>query len=181
MTFELEIAGGELADVTVHAGRGTGREGGTFTLTIRRKGSRGDAAELETIVVNARRTPDGLSMLFESDGRSLDAALAPTSSGAVLVQLPHVDVPVLIDGRRRRREDSLAETGEQRVTAPMPGRILKVLVKPGDEVTAGQALVVIEAMKMENDLKAARPGRVREVLVTEASSVEAGRLLVVVE
>ena len=63
----------------------------------------------------------------------------------------------------------------------MPGRVLRVLVSVGDEVAAGQALVVIEAMKMENELKVLRAGRVREVLVVEASSVEAGRLLVVVE
>ena len=63
----------------------------------------------------------------------------------------------------------------------MPGRVVRVLVKPGDEVAARQGLVVVEAMKMENELAAPRAGRVKEVAVTEGQSVEAGRLLVVVE
>ena len=72
-------------------------------------------------------------------------------------------------------------TGPQRITAPMPGKIVKVLVKPGDEVTGRQGLVVVEAMKMENELKAPRDGRVKDVLVSEGALVEAGRLLVVLE
>jgi biotin carboxyl carrier protein len=62
----------------------------------------------------------------------------------------------------------------------MPGKVVKVLVKPGDEVTARQGLVVIEAMKMENELRASRAGRVLEVHVDDGALVEAGRLLVVV-
>jgi biotin carboxyl carrier protein len=72
-------------------------------------------------------------------------------------------------------------TGPQRVTAPMPGKIVRVLVKPGDEVKARQGVVVVEAMKMENELRAARDGRVREVHVTEGALVESGRLLIVIE
>ncbi len=71
--------------------------------------------------------------------------------------------------------------GPQRVSAPMPGKIVKVLVGPGDAVAARQGLVVIEAMKMENELKASRDGRVREVHVAEGTLVEAGRLLLVIE
>jgi biotin carboxyl carrier protein len=63
----------------------------------------------------------------------------------------------------------------------MPGKIVRVLVKPGDEVTARQGVVVVEAMKMENELRAARDGRVKEVHVTEGALVESGRLLVVIE
>jgi biotin carboxyl carrier protein len=59
--------------------------------------------------------------------------------------------------------------------------VLQVLVKPGDEVAARQGLVVVEAMKMENELRSARAGRVREVLVHAGQSVEAGTALVVVE
>lgn len=71
--------------------------------------------------------------------------------------------------------------GPQRVTAPMPGKIVKVLVKPGDTVAARQGLVVIEAMKMENELRAARAGEVKDVHVAEGDVVEAGRLLTVIE
>ena len=63
----------------------------------------------------------------------------------------------------------------------MPGKVVRVLVKPGDEVKARQGLVVVEAMKMENELRAARDGRVRDVGVAEGQSVDAGAVLLVVE
>jgi biotin carboxyl carrier protein len=71
--------------------------------------------------------------------------------------------------------------GPQRVTAPMPGKIVRILVKPGDSVLARQGLVVVEAMKMENELRAVKAGTVAEVRVTEGASVEAGAVLVIVE
>ena len=65
--------------------------------------------------------------------------------------------------------------------APMPGMVTEVAVSIGQEVKAGDKLVVLEAMKMENELRAARDGRVREVLVSESQSVEAGMPLVLIE
>jgi len=63
----------------------------------------------------------------------------------------------------------------------MPGRVVKVLVRAGDPVRARQGLVVVEAMKMENELRSPKDGRVTRVLVDEGAAVEAGRPLVVVE
>ena len=63
----------------------------------------------------------------------------------------------------------------------MPGRIVKVLVKVGDSVVANQGLVVVEAMKMENELRARRDGTVTAVRVSDGMSVEAGTSLIVVE
>ena len=62
----------------------------------------------------------------------------------------------------------------------MPGRIVRLLSQPGADVVAGQGLVVIEAMKMENELRAPRAGRLLELLVREGQAVEAGALLAVV-
>jgi biotin carboxyl carrier protein len=62
----------------------------------------------------------------------------------------------------------------------MPGKVIKVLVKPGDTVEPRQGLIVIEAMKMENELTAKRAGIITELSVSEGESVEAGRLLVVI-
>jgi biotin carboxyl carrier protein len=70
--------------------------------------------------------------------------------------------------------------GPARLTAPMPGRVVRVLSEAGADVSAGQGLVVIEAMKMENELRAPRAGRVQELLVREGQAVEAGALLAVV-
>ena len=85
---------------------------------------------------------------------------------------------------RRTRSDARAEIaghGPQRVVAPMPGRIAKVLVKVGDAVAARQGLVVVEAMKMENELRSLRAGTVTHVPVVEGALVEANAVLVVVE
>lgn len=179
MTFEVEV-NGRVRVVSVEAAGAAGGAGGVFRLTLHDAAS--PATDPTRVVVDARRTDLGLSLRYRSDGRMVDAAVTERHAGEVLVQLPHVDVAVVVDGRRSRRatgEPSVA--GVQRVTAPMPGRVVRVLVRVGDDVVAGQAVVVIEAMKMENELKALRAGRIREVLVSEASSVDAGRLLVVVE
>jgi biotin carboxyl carrier protein len=84
-------------------------------------------------------------------------------------------------GRQRKEGAGAHGGGPQRVTAPMPGKIVRLLVKAGDEVKAKQGLVVVEAMKMENELRAARDGRVREVPAAEGQSVEAGAVLLIVE
>jgi len=133
--------------------------------------------------VDARPTDLGLSVRFEADGRPLDAAATVGAGGEWLIQLPRVVVRVVVDGQRhgRGREQRAGGDGEQRVTAPMPGRVLRVLVKAGDLVELRQGLVVVEAMKMENELTAPKAGTVTEVAVTEGTSVEAGRLLVVIE
>ena len=66
-----------------------------------------------------------------------------------------------------------------RIVAPMPGKVVRVLVKAGDTVRARQPVVVVEAMKMENELRADREGTVAEIHAHEGASVEAGALLVV--
>jgi biotin carboxyl carrier protein len=132
--------------------------------------------------LDVRQTDVGLSLVFDN-GRSLEAAATPQTSGEWLIQLPHVDVSVVVDGQRhgRRGAGGPSGAGTQRVTAPMPGRVLRVLVAVGDEVSHRQGLVVVEAMKMENELGAPKAGRVIEISVVEGASVESGRLLMVIE
>lgn len=71
-----------------------------------------------------------------------------------------------------------AVVGGEPVKAPMPGNILDVKVKAGDKVTTGQALCVLEAMKMENEIPAPHDGVVAQVVVTKGATVEAGDVLV---
>ena len=82
-------------------------------------------------------------------------------------------------GRAARR--GAASGGSGCVTAPMPGKVVRLLVAPGDSVAAHQAVAIVEAMKMENELRASRGGVVRDVLVREGASVEAGTPLVLIE
>jgi biotin carboxyl carrier protein len=144
-------------------------------------------------IVDARRISDAVvSMLVQGDSasapsRSIEAAFAPrqiagdfdvhVDGKAIAVQVR----PAGAFGRQRREGAGAAGSGPQRVTAPMPGKIVRLLVGPGDEVKARQGLVVVEAMKMENELRAARDGRVRDVAVAEGQSVDAGAVLLVVE
>lgn len=80
-------------------------------------------------------------------------------------------------------EADRAKLGTQpwRLTVPMPGRVVRLFVRPGDLVTAGQGLVVVEAMKMENEVRAPRAGRVADVRVREGAAVEANAVLLVLE
>jgi biotin carboxyl carrier protein len=93
-------------------------------------------------------------------------------------------VAVTLNGRRRwgRKDDGGgAGSGPQRLVAPMPGKVVRVLVKAGDTVAARQPVVVVEAMKMENELRASREGTVAEVQAREGMSVDAGALLLVIQ
>ncbi len=117
--------------------------------------------------------------------QSVEATVAPQNgNGAVDVYIDGHRITVTQRtglGRRTRAAQGAEGAGPQRVLAPMPGKVVRVLVAAGDEVEPRQALIVVEAMKMENELRSARAGRVREVFVREGQSVEAGTPLVVVE
>jgi acetyl/propionyl-CoA carboxylase alpha subunit len=179
VTFEIEIAG-RVHVVSVEPVDVPSPRGGRFRLEVR---PAGDTAPADAFEVDASRTELGLSIVSARDGRVCDAAVTDRGGGLCLVQLPHVDLDAVIDGRRRHDDPhrESAGDGEVRVSAPMPGRVLRLLVQPGDVVAVRQPLVVVEAMKMENELTAPRAGRVREVGVTEGASVEAGRVLVVLD
>ena len=168
----------------------------------RRVDVRGDEVVLDgqRVHVDAERLGDVVSLLIGGAdasardgrcGRSYEVAVAQRGSGELLVYVngrPIVASPSLADTRTRARVTSrLAggrsdhlQSGPHRVVAPMPGRIAKVLVKVGDLVTARQGLVVVEAMKMENELRSPRDGTVVEVRVLEGALVESNALLVVV-
>jgi biotin carboxyl carrier protein len=90
-----------------------------------------------------------------------------------------------LDERTRAIRDlsaaSAAAAGPSPLVAPMPGLIVRVNVQPGDQVQAGQGLVVMEAMKMENELRSPAAGTVKTVLATPGAAVEKGALLVELE
>ncbi|GGA72519.1 acetyl-CoA carboxylase biotin carboxyl carrier protein subunit [Edaphobacter acidisoli] len=80
-----------------------------------------------------------------------------------------------------RRGSGAGAEGPRPVKAPMPGRVVRVLVAAGEEVADGQGVVVIEAMKMQNELKSPKSGRVSRVAVTPGDTVGSGDILVIVE
>ena len=148
-----------------------------------------------TQVVDARRVSDSALSLLVPNGhdaeavRSIDVAFTMQGAADLDVHLLGRAISVQArpstqrTGRHGAPSASLRAgiAGSHKIVAPMPGKIVRVLVKAGDQVKAKQGLVVVEAMKMENELRAARDGRVREVPAVEGQSVDAGAVLVVVD
>lgn len=164
------------------------------TVEIQRRGDRyAVAVDGRLRIVDAARVAgDSWSLLVRQlDGTAIKSVEATVrlqkGNGGFDVHVDGFHVPVQLRGGLGRRSRDRSShgggkgAGPERVVAPMPGKVTRVLVRPGDEVKARQGLVVVEAMKMENELRAARDGRVREVLVGEGQSVDAGAALVVVE
>jgi len=81
----------------------------------------------------------------------------------------------------KRSEDAAGGHGRAAILAPMPGKVVRILVAVGDEVEAGQGIVVVEAMKMQNEMKAPRAGRVGAIQAKENDSVVAGAVLAVID
>ncbi len=82
---------------------------------------------------------------------------------------------------RSRQKSAGDEKGPRKILAPMPGRVVRVLVAEGAEVEAGQGIVVVEAMKMQNEIKSPKKGTVTKVLATPGAAVNPGDVLAIVE
>jgi biotin carboxyl carrier protein len=137
--------------------------------------------ELDVDAVNV----EGHAVSLLVNGRSFDVDLEPDAEGEGLNVLIEDEVFRLevLDERRLRMRAARAHftvSGPQTLLSPMPGKVVRVLCAPGAQVKAGEGLVVVEAMKMENELKSPRDGVVKEVLVKEGQPVEGGARLVVV-
>lgn len=139
---------------------------------------RGDGPERTADV----RTPEPGVYSILLDGQSYDAWVEETPAGLVVVIDGYrFEIQVLDPRRWSRKSGGAAGEGAQSVIAPMPGKVVRVLVSPGDAVEPGQGLVVVEAMKMQNELRAGRAARVRTVSTTEGATVAAGEVLVMLE
>ena len=122
------------------------------------------------------------------DGASYEIRIQPsdrglTASAGLIANVAGRRFDVEVRDPRDASPSSRATigSGRQNVTAPMPGKVVRVLVDKGDQVETSQGLVVVEAMKMQNELKASRPGRVIEIRAREGETVGAGDTLVVLE
>ena len=134
----------------------------------------------EARLVDAARLDAGtLSLLVDAVSWTVGVG-EPTPGGERAVSVDGARIQVLLSSERGRWGRRGA-AGPQKVTAPMPGKVVRVLVQEGDTVKARQPLLVVEAMKMENELRSPKDGIVAEIRVAEGTSVEAGSLLAVVE
>jgi len=133
----------------------------------------------ETGQANWARLGPGLYSILIG-GRSYEARVSRTTNSAraqhydVRVGVEHYQVTIRDPRARRSGSDSDRSAGPLQITAPMPGKIVKVMVREGEEVTAGQGLLVMEAMKMQNELRAPRAGCIERIHTTEGVGVETG-------
>lgn len=119
--------------------------------------------------------------LIKNGDEVFEATVSGSTTGLV-VRLRGRDIPVtVIDRKHRRGPVDQGADGQQLLRAPMPGKVVRFLLRPGDEVTAGQGVVVVEAMKMQNEVKSPKKGRVVEFRVTEGAAVEANAVLAIIE
>jgi biotin carboxyl carrier protein len=125
----------------------------------------------------------GLSALCFPDGRSYAVASQRRARDRWRVSLAQRTFEVHLHDPLERAVVAAvgAHAGPHEVRAPIPGRVVSVAVTEGDEVKAGQALLVLEAMKMENQLCAEGAGKVERVLVAPGATVEGGQVLVIVQ
>jgi biotin carboxyl carrier protein len=164
--YEIEV-NGRIRQVSVE------RAGDRFAVSVDRR----------TMDVDARRLDGRTLSLIVGAGASYDVGIVlDAATGMLGVRVGASECTVAFNGRRRGRPDDRdhGASGPQHLVAPMPGKIVRVAVTPGEAVRARQTVVVIEAMKMENELRAARDGIVGELHAREGAPVVAGELLAVI-
>ena len=146
-------------------------EGSRYRVTVEGRTRVVDARRVEAGSWSILPEGGGTARSIDVDGRSPDYVI--TAGGETL--------PIqMVEGRRADLESIVVgapRTGPQAIRAPIPGKLVKLLVRQGDQVKAGQGIAVVEAMKMENELRAPRDGTVASLSVREGDTVEANQIL----
>jgi len=160
-------------------------DGESYDLTIRRDG------EALTAVIggrrydlNVRESGVGEYLLLDGTRVSNCRVESPDKSGTYAVHLGSTSYEIyLIDPKRLRSAQTAAghQHGAAEIVASMPGKVVRVLVEVGAQIEAGAGIVVVEAMKMQNEMKAPKAGTVSELNATVGKAVNAGDVLAVVE
>jgi biotin carboxyl carrier protein len=144
-------------------------DAGRWHISIDGKTVDADAVEI---------APNIFSILLK--GESHEIRIAPQPDGTLTLQTGHHEFSAhFVDPRawRGRTHGHDEVEGRQQIVAPMPGKIVRLLVKLGDQVTAGQGLLVVEAMKMQNEVRSPKTGAVERLLAQEGQPVIAGQVL----
>ena len=145
------------------------RDDGNFVVTMDGEEHRVDAHKLEG---------DFYSILIGH--RSYEVSVARSKQGYIVRQGGHELSVVLSDPSRRGREAAFGSSGPEEIISQMPGRVMRVLVEVGQAVEEGDGVIVVEAMKMENEIACSRAGTVQEIRVEPGATVEAGAVLLVI-
>jgi biotin carboxyl carrier protein len=138
-----------------------------------------DGQPIEADVVEI--APHVLSVLL--GGLSFEVCISTAPDGTLKIQTGALEFTAeVVDPRawRGRRHGHVEAEGRQQVLAPMPGKVIRLLVQPGDNVEAGQGLLVVEAMKMQNEIRSPKSGTIERLLAKEGQPVVAGEVLCIV-
>jgi biotin carboxyl carrier protein len=137
----------------------------------------GEAGAIADVV---ETTPNTFSVLLA--GHSREISVTSSADGKLNLQSGRFEFTAeVIDPRSWRGRHGGAEAeGRQQVVAPMPGKVIRVLVGAGEKVETDQGLLVVEAMKMQNEIRSPKRGTVERVLVMEGQAVNAGEVLCIV-
>ena len=135
-----------------------------------------DGAQIDAVEV----APNTYSILV--NGHTFEAVVIPAMEGVRVRCNGREFQATVSDVRawRRGRGALFGAEGKQQVIAPMPGRVIRVLVSVGEAVEADQGLLVVEAMKMQNEIRAPKAGKIERILVHEGQAVAAGEALVAI-
>ena len=138
-----------------------------------------DDRNVKVDAVMARR--DVLSMLVDGHSYEVKRERTPTDLHMWVGSTRHAVEVRDPRSLQSRRSAAGEEKGQKKLLAPMPGRIVRVLVGERSEVEAGQGIVVVEAMKMQNEIKSPKKGTVQKILAAAGAAVNAGDVLAIVE
>lgn len=122
--------------------------------------------------------------VVQLNNRVYRCALDKQPTGETEIVVNGTRIPVKVRDKKRLRGNAgagAAAGGKATLISPMPGKIVRVLVSVGDEVAANQGVLVVEAMKMQNEVQSPKAGKVTEIRVTEGQTVNAGEKLAVIE
>ena len=174
LTYEVTVGEGETRLARI-VRNGEDDAGSNYTVELLdAEGSVERTISLDTI----RPEPGVLNLMF--DGKSVEAGVIPFDEG-VEVDIRGIRHEVGVVDPRRKALRTAGAGASGAVKTQMPGRIVRVLVSEGDSVEKGAPLLVVEAMKMENELKSPMAGTIRRIAVAEGDLVEARAVLVELE
>lgn len=157
-------------------------QGETVEVDLNRRPSNVVEAQIggNRYVLEARAVQPGLYWL-NWDNRSIEVVVTEKNGGYLVMVGGRQIMVELGDLRTALRQAHQGQTGSAQIRAPMPGKVIRVLVKEGDAVQANQGILVMEAMKMQNEIKSPKSGIVKKVGVRAGSAVNSGDLLAEVE
>ncbi|ABF39159.1 biotin carboxyl carrier protein [Candidatus Koribacter versatilis Ellin345] len=157
----------------------------TYRVEIARAGSRWSGKiDGQPFDVDAVPTARDILSIIEGEGKAYEVKRERALNGELHMLVGSSRYSCEINdprSLRTRRAAAGSTEGPQKIVAPMPGKVVRILVPQGGEVEVGKGVVVVEAMKMQNELKSPKSGKVQKVLVSEGATVNAGDTLAVIE